>query len=154
MFGLMPRRRGRKGSTSLATRPEHELSFFRTALDEWFERLLGRWPVLFEEGPLAGHGLEVEETDEAVIVRTDAPGFEPADFAIEVRGEMLKITAERKVEAEGKEPTVERSLHRMLTLPAEVEPEKVEAKYHSGVLEVRLPKLEPARARKVEVKAA
>jgi len=153
MFSLMPWRRERRGSTSLATRPEHELSPFRTALDEWFDKVFGRWPILFEEGMLPEYGLEVEETDEAVIVRTDAPGFEPADFNIEVRGEVLRIIAERKVAAEGKEPTIERSLRRAMTLPAVVIPEKVEAKYHNGVLELRLPKTEPIKVRKIEVKA-
>lgn len=154
MFSLMPWRSARKGSTSLATRPEHELSPFRTALDEWFNGMFARWPALFEDGWMTDYGLEVEETDEAVMVRTDAPGFEPADFNIEVRGDMLKIVAQRKVEAAGKEPAIERSLRRMMTLPAAVAPEKVEAKYHNGVLELRLPKAEPTLTRKIEVKAA
>jgi len=153
MFSLMPWRRERRGSSSLATRPERELSPFRTALDDWFDGVFGRWPILFEEGMLADYGLDVEETDEAVIVRTDAPGFEPADFNIEVRGDVLRIVAERKLAAEGKEPTVERSLRRAMTLPAAVVPEKVEAKYHNGVLELRLPKAEPIKAKKIEVKA-
>jgi HSP20 family protein len=154
MFSLMPWRRERKGSSSLATRPERELSPFRTALDEWFDRVFARWPALFEDGWMTDYGLNVEETDEAVIVRTDAAGFEPADFNIEVRGDMLNIAAERKVEAAGKDPTVERSLRRTMTLPAAVDAEKVEAKYHNGVLELRLPKAEPTRTRKIEVKAA
>lgn len=153
MFSLMPWRRERRGSTSLATRPEHELSPFRTALDEWMERAFAHWPTLFEDGWISDYGLEVEETDEAVIVRTDAPGFEPADFNIEVRGNVLKIVAERKTEAAGKEPAIERSLRRAMTLPAAVAPEKVEAMYHNGVLELRLPKAEPTVTRKVEVKA-
>jgi HSP20 family protein len=153
MFGLMPWTRERRGSSSLATRPEHELGLFRTALDEWFDRLVGRWPVLFEDGPMTEYGLEVEETDEAVILRADVPGFEAAEIAIEVRGDMLKIAAERKEGVEGKAPTVVRKFRREVTLPAAVNPEKVEAKYHSGVLEVRLPKAEPVKTHKIEVKA-
>jgi HSP20 family protein len=152
MFSLMPWRRERKGSTSLATRPE--LGLFPAALEEWFERAFGRWPALVEEGWMVGYGLEVEETDEAVIVRADAPGFEAGEFAIEVRGETLKIAAEHKEGAEGKPPTIERRMRREVTLPAAVEAEKVEAKYHNGVLEVRLPKTAPEKTRKIEVKAA
>jgi len=153
MFSLMPWRRERRGSSSLATRPQRELSPFHTALDDWFDRAFGRWPILMEESFLADYGLEVEETDEAVTVRTDAPGFEPADFNIEVKGEVLRIVAERKMPAEGKEPTAERSMRRAMTLPAAVVPEKVEAKYKNGVLELRLPKAEPIKATKIEVKA-
>jgi HSP20 family protein len=151
MFSLMPWRKERTGSANLATWPEHELSLFRPGFGELVERLFSRWPGLFEDGWM---GLDIEETDEAVLVRTDAPGFEIGDFAIEVRGEMLRIVAERKTEVEGKAPTVERRMHREVTLPATVDVERVEAKYHNGVLEVRLPKAEPTRTRKIEVKAA
>jgi HSP20 family protein len=145
MFSLIPWRR--EGAGRLAPRTEHPLNLFRHEMEEWFERLLGRWPTLFEEG------MEIEETDKAMVVRTDAPGFEPADFTIEVRENVLTITAERKVEAEGKPPTVVRRLRRVVTLPVPVEPEKMEARYHSGVLEVTMPRAEPVKARKVEVKA-
>jgi HSP20 family protein len=151
MFSLMPWRKERQGTTSLATWPEREFGLFRTGLDELVERLFGRWPVLFEDGSM---GLEVEETDEAMLVRAEVPGFEVGDFAIEVRGEMLRIAAERKTAVEGKPPTIERWMRREVTLPATVNVEKVEAKYHNGVLEVRLPKAEPTRTRKIEVTAA
>jgi len=154
MFSLMPWRRERKGSTSLATRPERELGLYRTALDEWFDTLFGRWPILFEEGWMTRFGLDVEETDETVIVRADAPGFEAGDFVIEVRDDVLRIAADRKEEAEGKAPTIERTMRREVTLPAAVNAEKVEAKYRNGVLELRLPKAEPVKTRKIEVKAA
>jgi HSP20 family protein len=153
MFSLKPWRKERTGSTSLATRPESELSPFRTALDVWFDRVFGRWPEVFEANWPMVYGLGIEETDEAVIVRAEAPGFEPGDFDIEVRGDMLKIAAKHEVKAAGKEePTVERRLERMVTLPAGVVVEKVEATYRHGVLELRLPKIEPIKARKIEVK--
>lgn len=151
MFSLMPWRRERDGS-GLVPRTERPLSFFRNDLDEMFDRLFARLPAPFEEGWLTMSGLELEETDEAALVRADAPGFEPSEFNIEVTGNTLKITAEHKVEDADKKSTIERRLSRYVTLPAAVDPEKVEAKYRNGVLEIKLPRTVPAKHRKVEVK--
>jgi HSP20 family protein len=151
MFSLMPWRRERERS-GLVPRTERPLSFFRGDLDELFDRFFARLPMPVEEKWLAMTGMEVEETDEAELVRTDAPGFEPNEFSIEVSGDTLKITAEHKVAGKEKEPTIERRLSRFVTLPAAVDPDKVEARYRHGVLEIKLPRTEPAKHRKVEVK--
>ena len=153
MFGLMPWRKKEEGAGGLATRTERPLSLFR-ALDEWFEEAMNRWPMLSENGWAIPYGLDMEETDKEVIVRADAPGFEPGEFEVKVAGDTLTITADHKTAAEGKAPMVERHLRRMVTLPATVEPEKVEAKYHHGVLELTLPRTQPITSKKIEVKAA
>jgi len=152
MFSLMPWRKERNGS-SLVPRTERPLSYFRDDLDELFDRLFAPWPTLFDDRWLPMSGMELEETEEAELVRTDAPGFEPSEFNIEVSGNTLKITAEHTVEGDDKKPVIERRLSRSVTLPAAVDPEKVEAKYRLGVLEIKLPRIEPVKLRKVEVKA-
>jgi len=152
MFSLMPWRKETEDS-GLVPRTERPLSFFRSDLDELFDRFFSRLPIPVEERWLAMSGLELEETDEAELVRTDAPGFEPSEFNIEVRGNTLKITAEHKVEGADKKPTIERRMSRLVTLPQTVDPDRVEAKYRCGVLEIKLPRTEPAKHRKVEVKA-
>jgi len=154
MFTLMPWRRERRGSISPAPRIEHPLSVFGRHLDEWLEGAFGRWPRFLEESWMAREGMEIEETGEAFLVKIDAPGFEAKDFEIRVSGETLTIEAEHKVEGEGKAPMTERRLSRFVTLPASVAPEKVEARYVNGVLELTLPRTEAAKPRKVEVKAA
>jgi len=152
MFSLMPWRKERTGS-GLVPRTERPLNFFGNDFDEMFDRFFARMPDLFEDRWLAMSGMELEETDEAELVRADAPGFEPSEFNIEVSGATLKITAEHKVEGEDKKPTIERRLSRFVTLPAAVDPEKVEAKYRNGVLEIKLARTEPAKHRKIEVKS-
>jgi HSP20 family protein len=151
MFSLMPWRTARKGPTSPAPRAEYPLGFFRGEVEEWFERLFKGWPALLEAG--WANGMEMEEKEEAVLVRVDAPGFEPGEFEVGVTGETLTIAAEHKAEAKGEEPMVQRRMQRVVTLPVPVEAEKVEAKYRHGVLELSLPKAEPTKARKIEVKA-
>jgi HSP20 family protein len=150
MFSLMPWKKERNGSGAVATRTEHPLSLFRSEIDRVFDRFFGIWPTL--EASFGGLGLDLEEGEADVIVRIDAPGFEPEDFDIQVSGEMLRISAVRKVE-KNKEVYSERRLDRSVMLPAPVNVEKVEALYRNGVLELRLPKTEQARWRKIEVKS-
>jgi len=154
MFSLMPWRKGRKGSPGAASGTEGALSLFRNNLEGMVDRFCACGPPLSEEGWTAPSGVEVKETEEAVLVCADAPGFELGDFAIEVAGDTLTIAAEHVVVGEEKEPAVERSLRRIVMLPATVDLERVEAKYCNGVLEVNLARAEPAKSRKkVEVKA-
>ncbi len=154
MFGLMPWRKERSRSKTLMPWTERHLNLFPSNLDEMFDRFFARWPIVGEAEWLEMSGIEVKETPEAVLVRIDAPGFEPADFNIEVSGDTLTVTAERKVEGEEKTPTIERSMRRYVMLPAAVDPAKVEAKYRNGVLELTLARTEPTKVRKVEVKTA
>jgi HSP20 family protein len=154
MFGLVPRRKERESARmSLLARNEFPLNSLRAGLEEVFDQVIGRWPMLFENGWMDGYGADIEETEEMVVVRADAPGFEPEDFDIQVLGNTLKIAAKRKMEGKDNTPTIARQLERVLTLPDGVDPAKSEAHYHQGVLELRLPKTEKAKARKIEVKA-
>jgi HSP20 family protein len=156
MFSLMPWRKERKEHGRLAPWAEHPLGLFRSDWDDLFGRMIARWAPLLGDGWLSDrYGLTIEEKDDAVLVRADAPGFEPGDFDVRVDGDVVTIVAERKTaEAEGKLPILERRLEREFTLPVKVYPEKVEAKYHNGVLELRLIRTEPVKHHKIEVKAA
>jgi len=125
-----------------------------------FDRFFGGWPVPFEPNMnRAGvWELKVEETEKEFFVRAEAPGFEPEDFRVEVRGALLMLKAEHKHEAKEKkekyEWAEERELfyERYVTLPAATDPEKVEAHYRNGVLEVHLPKTEEVKTRLIPVK--
>ena len=70
---------------------------------------------------------------------------------------MLTITGERKQESETKEKTfhrVERSygrFSRMITLPTEVEADKVKASYKDGMLNITLPKPEAIKPKHIDV---
>jgi len=145
MFGLVPWKKGGNGSGALANRAEHPVSLFRNEFDTLFDRFFGPWP----DGNGHGWGMETDETDTALTVKMDAPGFEPGDFDVQVSGDTLRVTAERK--GEKGEGSFERRFGRSVPLPAPVDPEKVQAKYKSGVLELTLPKTEQAQWKKINV---
>lgn len=140
---------------------QHPLSRLRDEMDALFDRFFTRWPAPAEWdwGLERSWGVDVQDTDKEILVRAEAPGFEPKDFDIHVSGNLLTIKAEHKQETEEKQGefrTWERRFgrfQRSLPLPAAVDADKVEAHYRNGVLELRLPRTEEAQRRRIEVKA-
>ena len=145
MFSLTPWRKERNGGGAVATRPEHPISLFRNEFDTLFDRFFGGQTL---DGN--GWGLEADETDDAVKVTMDAPGFEPDDFDIQVSGDTLRVAAERT--SDKGNGSYARRFQRAVTLPAAVNADEVEATYRNGVLELSLPKAERAKWKKISVK--
>ena len=101
--------------------------------------------------------LDVAETDDAIIVTADLPGFEQRDYTVELWGQRLCIRGEKKQASErcgNGYYYAERShgaFARILPLPCEVDAEHTQATYRNGVLRVTLPKTARARARRVNI---
>jgi HSP20 family protein len=101
--------------------------------------------------------MDVVETDDSFVLRADLPGLSEQDVNIELDDNVLRISGERKAEHEqnGKGYyRVERSwgaFSRSLTLPEGVEADAVKAGFENGVLEVRIPKPEQQKPRKVQI---
>jgi HSP20 family protein len=133
--------------------PFHQL---RHEFDRLYDQFYRSWPASWEEAGRGWHwGLDVQETDDAVVVRAEAPGFEPTDFDVQIRGNQLVLRAAREAEAEEKERGVrewrQQEFRRTVTLPAEIEAAKVEAHYRNGVLTVTLPRTEESKAHRITV---
>jgi HSP20 family protein len=101
--------------------------------------------------------VDIEETEDAWIVEAEVPGVARDDVNVEVRDAELVISGEIK-ERERK-GVLRRRTRRVgrfeyrVTLPAQVDPERVEAQLADGVLTVTVPKSEQARPRRIEVEA-
>jgi HSP20 family protein len=99
------------------------------------------------------------ETDKAVEVTVELPGMKPEEVKVEIKGEQLWITGEKKEEKEEKGKTFHRverragMFRRIFPLPVEVVQEKVEARFTEGVLKITLPKAEKVAPKQIEVKA-
>jgi len=100
----------------------------------------------------------IAETDKTVEVSMDLPGMKPEEVKVEMHEGQLWITGERKEEKEEKGKTwhrVERrsgQFRRVLSLPTNVDAERVDAKLADGVLHVTLPKAAGATAKSIQVK--
>jgi HSP20 family protein len=101
--------------------------------------------------------MDLVETEADFVLRADLPGLGEEDVAIELEDNVLTLAGERKAEHEEKQEgyyRVERAFGRFsrsLTLPKGVDPESVTATFSNGVLEVRIPKPEERKPRKISI---
>ncbi len=135
---------------------------FEEMFDRMVERFFGEWPGPRLTGPARGWTPAVDMIDrpDAIVLRADLPGLEQKDVEVRVDDGTLTIRGERREEQEAREEDfycAERwtgSFERTISLPAGVDPDRIQATFRNGVLEVHIPKTQQAQAKKIEVKAA
>ncbi len=125
-------------------------------LDELTQRVNSLWDANLD-GDLHGWAppADVEETDDAYVVEIDLPGVGRQDIDIQVTDRQVTVSGEIKE----KERTgiLRRRTRRVgqfrysVTLPAEVDADKVTAHLDDGVLTVRVPKPEQVKPRRIEI---
>jgi HSP20 family protein len=104
--------------------------------------------------------MDLVESGDHFVLRADLPGMGEEDIKIELEDGTLTVSGERKAEHEANEEgyyRVERafgSFSRSLTLPKGVNPDEVSASFDRGVLEVRIPKPEERKPRRIEIGGA
>jgi HSP20 family protein len=101
--------------------------------------------------------MDVVETADHFVLRADLPGISENDVNIELDDNVLTISGQRRSEHESRNEgyyRVERasgSFSRSLTLPEGVDADGIQASFDSGVLEVKIPKPEQQKPRKVQI---
>lgn len=122
-----------------------------------FERRMRRMLEDFGVAPAPLPAADMYETDKELVVELDVPGFDEKELVLEVTDHTLTIKGERLAEKEEKRKSyylrerLEKHFERRFTLPPEVDTEHIDAKFHTGVLEVHVPKIEPLKARTIEI---
>lgn len=100
----------------------------------------------------------VTEGKDNFYVRAELPGVTAEDLNITITGDSLAIEGERKIPAEKEGAKYHRRereagrFSRMITLPSQVDTDKIEAKCADGILTVVLPKAESAKPRQISIK--
>lgn len=103
--------------------------------------------------------LDVRETADEVIVRAEVPGIEPGDLDIQLVGDVLSLSGEKKLDQEGGEGRLSWSerrygaFHRTIRLAAQVDADKVRAEHKNGVVTITLTKAESSRPRRIQIRA-
>lgn len=153
-------------STAVAKRPTPQTRTWLPrpfqAIREEVEELVNQ--ALGESEPwnfsrLFAPSLDLSETDATLEVRMDLPGLKPEQVDVQVSGNLLTVSGERKEEREEKGRAFHRmerrcgSFARTVSLPCPVKEDKVDAQYRDGVLTITLPKTDEAKSHKVKVKA-
>ncbi len=125
----------------------------------WFGNELSDWLQAESEFLHPVH-LEIAETDDALTVRAEVPGFTAKELDIRVEGNRLTIAGKhesREESTKGKTIYSERCANEILRsveLPSDVDGTKVNATLKDGVLNIELPKAPHAKSVRIEPKVA
>jgi HSP20 family protein len=101
--------------------------------------------------------MDLVESGDHFVLRADLPGLSEEDVKIELEDTTLTISGERAAEHESKDEGYYRlerafgAFSRTLQLPKGIDPEAVSASFDRGVLEVRIPKPEERKPRRIEI---
>ncbi len=101
--------------------------------------------------------VDVVDRNNDIVVTADLPGVDKKDIKIDVRDNVLEISAQRKIEKEEKEGGFLRherrfnQFYRAIRLPGLVDKSKAKAIFNNGVLEITLPKTEKAEVSEIPV---
>jgi HSP20 family protein len=100
--------------------------------------------------------INVGSTDDQVTVYVFAPGIDPKSLDVQMQQNLLSISGRRE-ETPEKDATYYRrerfrgEFSRVLTLPEDVDAEKVEAKYRDGIVEIVVKRRQAAKPRQIAV---
>jgi HSP20 family protein len=141
----------------MAFRYMHPLEQLRSEVDKLLSGFVGTLPEGPWTGIVRGHPpINLWEKDDALMLELELPGVKGDQIDLSVVGNELTIKIDRpEVQQDGvtyhrRERPVG-SFTRVLRLPAEVDPNKVEADLRDGVLTITLTKAESAKPRKINV---
>lgn len=140
------------------TRPGDGLLALPRQLDRWMNEALGDLRLGSGENLHAWFpATDVSETPEQLIIRLEVPGLARDDIQLSVENNMLTVRGEKRQETATEGENFYRceraygSFERSFALPSHVDPEHVKASLEDGVLTIRLPRHEEARARAIEI---
>jgi HSP20 family protein len=143
-------------------RPDETNPFTRLdrMFDEWFRALPMRRPLNFAQDLEDDQLIRVDEyrDGDAQVIRAELPGIDPAeDVEITVQAGMLRISAQRKVEEETQDKGYTRrelrygSFSRTLPMPDGAAESDIKASYRDGILEIRIPIVEPTTSQPTRI---
>ena len=142
------------------------LGSFDASLFDEFRRLESEMDQLFGRGSLPAGiramrrgtfpPINVGATPERVEVYLFAASLDPKSLDISIRQNLLAVSGERKVPVDEaadyyRQERFGGEFRRVITLPDDVDPDRVEAKYRDGVLQITVQRREAVRPRQITV---
>ena len=146
-------------TTMLRWSPSRQFHFHHDA-DNLFDRFVGRATDEADQGSSWHPAAEGRLEDGTYVIQLALPGVDPKDVKVSWMDNVLTIKGESKADHDttGKDYFVREVMYgpfeRSFRLPEGVDAAEVEAKYVSGMLEVRVPAPRVATPKMIEVKAA
>ncbi|NJK62671.1 MAG: Hsp20/alpha crystallin family protein [Synechococcaceae cyanobacterium SM2_3_1] len=139
--------------------PFRELGTLRRQMDRLFDDLLQEhdWMSWPGDGATWMPAIEMEETEQHLILKAQIPGMKPEDLDVQVSREALSIAGEHRQEVCSEEGGVVRSefhygkFHRTVPLPVAIQQDQVTAEFKDGILQLTMPKATDATRNVVRV---
>jgi HSP20 family protein len=138
--------------------PTREVDSLQSEVNRLFDTFFGG-------GPANGRAqrwvpsMDLVETDNHLVLKADLPGLDRDDVNIEVKDGVLTVSGERRAEHEERQDgyyRMERAFggfSRSMSLPENVDADRISASFDKGVLEIRIPKPEERKPHRVEINA-
>jgi len=138
----------------------------RSNINSAFERCLSKfkrrdageemtWSPTFLES--IERGIDLDDTDDTLIARLALPGLNRGDFKVEVTEDRIVIRGGKKQSSSKKSRGYshieenQTAFAQAITLPCEIDREKVKARLKNGLLTVTMPKTESAKSRRIRI---
>jgi HSP20 family protein len=102
--------------------------------------------------------VRLSQNKDSYYVRAELPGTDANDLDIQVTGRNLSISGERKIVSESEKARYHRrereagKFSRIMSMPGDVDSDKVDASFVNGILTVTIPKSETQKPRQITVK--
>lgn len=157
MMNVLPwKRAAGAGNGTTALSP---VSRLRWDMDRVFDRFFDdAWSLDgFEPDQLR---IELYESDEAIRITAEVPGIDPGDLDISLQGQVLTLSGEKKVQAEGERENRTYSerrygaFRRAIQLPCPVEVDDVQAEHRNGIVTITLRKSEAVRPKRIAIRSS
>lgn len=159
MFGKLIPRKKKEGRDLQVRYADHPIARLRQEFDDLWDRFWEDWQSgglrTWDDPNWHGSRVALDDQEKEYVLRAELPGFEPEDFDVKVSGNVLTLRAEHKEEGKKGNGSYQHfgSYYESFTLPQGVESDQIDARYHSGVLEVHMPKSEDVETKRIDVKS-
>jgi HSP20 family protein len=100
--------------------------------------------------------MNVVQTPEDVQIYVFAPGIDPKKLDVSIQQGLLTIAGERRIAIDDqasyyRQERFSGEFRRAVSLGEDIDPERVEAKYRDGIVQIRLRRRESAKPRQIEI---
>lgn len=129
------------------------------SLEREMDELLGRWawPLGIRSAARGAFPpMNIGVTPDKVEVYFFAPGLDPKSIDVSVQQNVLTIAGERQPRSQDevtwyRKERFDGSFRRVISLPEDVEPDRIQARYQDGVLYIAAQRSESAKPRQIQI---